>query len=589
MKRIYHVILVIVIATISINCQKELSNDNPFPSQTNNQSSPIISTLQGNVLDENDQPATGVKISAGTKITITDSRGYFRIIDAILDKNASLIIAEQPGYFKSFRTFKATSGVNQVVIKLIKKSLAGTADATAGGNVTLSNGAKIALSSNSVTSATGAAYSGNINVYAAFIDPTSNDIGKTVPGSFMGDDKDNKRVVLSSYGMLAVELESSAGEKLQIKPGSTATLTIPIPLSKLSSSPATISLWYIDEHTGIWKEQGTAKKIGNTYVGDVKHFSYWNCDISLPGISFTATFKTSDDVRLTNTYVTVRLANDTNGYAHGYTDSLGQVSGIIPANENLVLEVYDECYKVAYSKNIGPFTQNTDLGSISISNSTPSLVTIKGKLVSCSSTPVSNGYAILYFNNMVYNLNTNANGEFITSFFTCSVMAETCSIIGVDETTRQQGTLQTITLIPQITDAGDVTACGISSSEFINYTLDNKDYVISNAANDSFNAYTYAGFGALLYTSVLGKHSANNFLTFAFTGDGIAGVYPLNMINVIAYNSTILVKPFNVTITSFPQNIGEFYEGNFAGKFNDSLALSVKHDIKCSFRIRKNN
>ncbi|MBA2562603.1 MAG: hypothetical protein H0V14_06750, partial [Chitinophagaceae bacterium] len=250
MKKIYHVLPVIVIAVISFNCQKELSRNYTIPAKANNRSSPLTSTLQGNVLDENSQPAPGVTISVGSKTTTTNSKGYFRIVDALLDKNASLITANQPGYFKAYRTFRATTGVNQVVIKLIKKILAGTVSSITGGEVTVANGAKVLLPANGITKAAGGAYTGDINVYTAYIDPTSRDISQTIPGSFMADDKDKNRVVLSSYGMLAVELESSSGEKLQIAAGSVAALTMPIPLSISSSAPANISLWYVDEQTG---------------------------------------------------------------------------------------------------------------------------------------------------------------------------------------------------------------------------------------------------------------------------------------------------------------------------------------------------
>src|ERR1019366_1285014 len=115
MKRIYHVFLLIIISVISFKCQKELSGENAFLLPGNNQFSPITATLQGNIVDENDQPAEGVIVSAGVKTAITNSHGYFRIIDAPLDKNASLVTANEPGYFKAYRTFRATSGVNQVV------------------------------------------------------------------------------------------------------------------------------------------------------------------------------------------------------------------------------------------------------------------------------------------------------------------------------------------------------------------------------------------------------------------------------------------------------------------------------------------
>src|SRR6185312_12452020 len=102
--------------------------------------------------------------------------------------------------------------------------------------------------------------------------------------------KSNKRVVITSYGMLAVELESLTGEKLQIAPGNTATLMIPVPPSVASSAPSTISLWYVNEQTGAWQEEGTAQKNGNFYVGEVKHFSFWNCDIGASGVTLSMTF-----------------------------------------------------------------------------------------------------------------------------------------------------------------------------------------------------------------------------------------------------------------------------------------------------------
>jgi hypothetical protein len=86
----------------------------------------------------------------------------------------------------------------------------------------------------------------------------------------MADDKNGARVTLASFGMMAVELESASAEKLQIKSGSVATLTTPIPASAQANAPATIALWSVNEQTGIWKEEGTATKNGNVYVGDVK-------------------------------------------------------------------------------------------------------------------------------------------------------------------------------------------------------------------------------------------------------------------------------------------------------------------------------
>src|SRR6185436_6333409 len=122
----------------------------------------------GNVTNELGQPAMGVTIKVGTKSATTNVKGYFRITNASLDKNNSLVTAEKAGYFKAYRIFGATSGVNQVVIQLLKKTVAGTVTAASGGNISLSNGSKIAFPANAIKKASGGSYTGTVNVYATY-------------------------------------------------------------------------------------------------------------------------------------------------------------------------------------------------------------------------------------------------------------------------------------------------------------------------------------------------------------------------------------------------------------------------------------
>src|SRR5688572_4306084 len=320
MKTLYPALVFLFLSVIAFNCQKEArtvgdGTETPANGNNTNTAVPVTSTLQGNVTDENGKPAVDVAIKVGNSTTTTDSKGYFRIADAQLDKNASLVTAVKDGYFKAFRSFSATTGVNQVMIQLIKKANAGVIKADAGGQVTLANGSVISLPANGIVKS-GSAYNGNVNIYATYIDPVAAEIGQRMPGSFMANDKNNNRVTLSSYGMLAVELESPAGEKLQIANSSTAMLTIPVPASIQASAPSTIPLWYLDEQTGIWKEEGTAVKNGNAYTGAVKHFSYWNADVSVPTVSFTATLQTSGGKPLAYTYVRIKAASGYYGTSH---------------------------------------------------------------------------------------------------------------------------------------------------------------------------------------------------------------------------------------------------------------------------------
>ena len=593
MKRLYYAILLVCVSVITFNCQKEIRYSGlGVPGTGNNNAVPVKATLQGNIIDETGQPATNVMVKVGDKTATTNAEGYFRIINASLDKNAALIIAEKAGYFKAFRSFNATSGANYVMIKLIKKTVAGMIDAILGGSVTLSNGSKITLPANAVVKASGGnIYSGNINVSATYIDPTAGDIAQTVPGSFMADDKNNKRVTLASYGMLAVELESATGEKLQIAPGSVATLTTPIPTSIQSSAPATIALWYMNEQTGIWKEEGTAVKSGNNYVGEVKHFSFWNCDISIPAVTLSATLKTGKGVPIVHGVVRLTLtAAGSPSQASGWTDSLGQVSGLVPANQPLLLEVLDPCNNAVYTQSIGSLSKNTDLGTITITNSSsPSLITIEGQLKNCSNQPVTNGYTIINCDNISRYVSVNDKGEFATSFLRCSGGSAIIEVLGVDEATQQQGTSVNVAITTPITNTGNIIACGVLSTQYINYTLDAVDYSITSVANDSLSSYTYPTQSTPpLFTWISGlKMADNKYISLNFNHDAATGTYPLSALSIQGFDSVILVQPSNVILTNYPQSAGDFYEGTFSGQFKKMDTPLPVHTINGSFRIRR--
>lgn len=589
MRFVYRFIFLAFASVLFSQCQRELSYVGSSDPGQVVLPSPQKANLQGNVLDENGQPAANVVITVGSEVTATNSKGYFRINNASLDKNASLVTAQKTGYFTAYRSFSATSGTNQVVIKLTKKNLGGTVNGTNGGDVSLSTGTKISLPANGIVKTSdNSNYTGTINVYAAYIDPTTADILDRVPGSFMANDKDGKRVLLSSYGMMAVELESASGEKLQIRSGNTATLTSPIPSAAQASAPATIPLWYVDEATGLWKEEGSATKQGNNYVGTVKHFTYWNCDVPVQTITLGATFKTADGKPLVNASIVIKpTTGNYYGSAHGYTDSLGQINGPVPANMNLVLQVVDGCNSPVYSQNIGPYSESINLGTITVPSSTPGVVTVKGKLSNCSGANVTNGYAIVSINNAVHYAKVDGAGNFSTNYVLCNTTGLNAQVLGVDETAQQQGSTTTLPITSLTTDFGTVSACGTVSTESIDYTLDGISYHFGTS--DSLLAYqkvdSLGTGGSTNLTTIMGAKSPN-FLQFSFnTTAQTAGTYQLTMLSVQNWFQTTIIQPFNVNLTSFATSAGQFYEGSFNGQFKDGS--NVTHTLSCTFRVRR--
>lgn len=566
-------------------CQKERSYHRDATTGQVVLPSPLKANLQGNVVDEQNQPTAGVTITVGSATVLTDAKGYFRIDKASLDQNASLVIAEKNGYFKTYRTFSATSGTNQLFLKLIRKIQAGTVSATIGGEVGLNNGTKISLPAGGIVrAADNTLYSGAVQVHAAYIDPTSEDISDRVPGSFMANDQAGKRVLLSSYGMMAVELESTSGEKLQIKSGSTATLTFPIPSAALASAPPTIPFWFVDEATGLWKEDGSATRQGSTYVGTVKHFTYWNCDVPVQTVKLMATFQTADGRPLVNAVVEIKpKTGDYFGSAHGFTDSLGQINGPVPANLPLRLKVMDACGNTAFTKDIGPYTESVDIGTISLPAATPGVVTVRGKLMTCSGAAVTNGYAIVSISNQVHYAKADGNGNFSTTYVLCTTTNQNAQVIGVDAAAQQQGNLATQPVALPTTDLGTIAACGTVSTESISFTIDGTNYVVASPDTLMANSSDSATTGGITY--IAGIKMPKLIKLEINTTAKTAGSYRLTSLGLMNYSQVSIVQPLNVNLTSYALTVGQFYEGNFSGQFKDNQ--NVIHAITCTFRVRR--
>ena len=314
----------------------------------------------------------------------------------------------------------------------------GNIDAATGGSVNLPDNSKITLpASGVVVRSNSQSYSGSVKVYAAVIDPTSADIAQIVPGSFQGTDANNYRVILKSFGMLAVELEGNSGEQLQIATGKTAKLRFTIPSSLRSSAPATIPLWSVDETTGLWKQEGSATKGTDYYEGDVSHFSFWNCDVSSQTVFLEMTIVTAEGPL---SHVQVKLTRPNGSSSYGFTDSSGHVGGLVPKNEALTLEVLNTCNQAIYTQNVGPFSANTNLGTITVTLSPINTLQITGSAVNCSNQPVTNGNVLVYFEGHPYNRPIN-NGNFSLTITRCSNSTAAVEVIAVDNVPINKATV----------------------------------------------------------------------------------------------------------------------------------------------------
>ncbi|MEO6540893.1 MAG: carboxypeptidase-like regulatory domain-containing protein [Ferruginibacter sp.] len=582
--------LFIFTALLFFSCQKEFSIDNagvnPLPDLTTK----ISSSVSGFVTDENNAAVLGATVQFGTSTMITDEYGYFEAKNIQVVKNAAFVSVSKPGYFKGIKTYMAKQDKAAFFrIKLIPKTIAGNINGGSGGIVSLTNGLSIKLPAGAVVNAaTNAAYTGSVNVAAFWINPEAADLDKIMPGDLRGINTEGAIKILQTYGMAAVELTGTSGELLQIANGRNATLTLPIPSSLSASAPATIPLWYFDEANGLWKEQGSAVKTGNTYVGDVSHFSFWNCDFPGPMVQFDCTLKDATGNPLTYTLVKISVVSTGNA-RYGYTDFAGYVSGLVPANSNLLLEVYANfnCGPSIFSQTFATTNANISLGTLIIPT-TNNLATITGSVTNCANTPVTNGYILLQEGNVFTRYSLNNLGAFSFNLICCS-FPQTIILIGEDLTNAQQSASITYNVTNAGTNpVGNIQACGTTTQQFINYTINSINYSFSAPA-DTFT-YSNNNQSAIGITGVKLPNTTNN-VNFAMDNAGIGAGSNQNLqkFNPSQVSDTFrITTPIFVNITEYGA-VGQFAAGTFTGIFTGASPGNIQYNVTCNFRIRRNN
>ncbi|MBC7689960.1 MAG: hypothetical protein H7211_17480, partial [Aquabacterium sp.] len=221
-------------------CQKELTSEG-IDLNTPSLTKKVSSSVSGFVTDENDVAVNGAVVTMGG-VTTTDKNGFFEIKNVVVVEEAAVVTVTVPGYFKAVKTYLAAAGKAAFFrIKLLRKTIAGTIDATTGGSVTLGNGLGVTLAGGvCVNAANNSAYTGTVNVAAQWINPEAAELNNIMPGDLRGIDTAGALKLLTTYGMAAIELTGASGELLQIAPGKKATLTIPMTTALAASAPATI-------------------------------------------------------------------------------------------------------------------------------------------------------------------------------------------------------------------------------------------------------------------------------------------------------------------------------------------------------------
>lgn len=294
----------------------------------------VVTSISGIVLDVYNTPVAGARVTlAGTAATAnSNSEGIFAFSNVTVPKDRFVVNVSKSNYFDgSVAAAPKDKGNVAVQIYLVGGDETKTISASDGGTIETTNGTGVELSPNSVQKADGTDFNGNVKMTIAYLDPTSENFSSVVPGGDLRARRtDNTETNLYSYGIIKVDLQDDSGVKLKLK--SQSKITVDIPPSMEATAPATIPLWHYDATTGLWKEEGTATKQGDKYVGNVTHFSDWNCDV--PGGTGTVKGLVVDCNNLPVQGVTVKI-----GQGNATTGIDGKFERRVPINVSFQVQV----------------------------------------------------------------------------------------------------------------------------------------------------------------------------------------------------------------------------------------------------------
>jgi len=506
-------------------CRKELDN------MSFEQLKFYESDILGVVVDEEGNAISDATVSFDGQIKKTDKNGVYIFKDVEVNSRHSVIHVIKEGYFEGIRVFSTAAEAKiQLRTVLLEKRFEARFDGSTGGSVSSGNVTLEFPAQAVMVESSKALYTGEVSVAIKYLDPEDENISAKMPGNLSGINADNRLSVLTTYGMVAVELRGSGGQKLNIATGSKVKMSADIPASLRSKAPSSIPLWYFDEESGYWKEEGRATISGDKYIGEVSHFSYWNYDAQHPPIILSGRIVDQNGNPVSGLDVRVYATNEPSG-GHGYTNPDGTFSGPVAKDLPLTIQIMSiaqgGCFsQVLYTGNIGPFANDATLPDIAVNIVQSNSNHVHGNVIDCAGNPVQNGYVeinlgpysrqfLLIENGTISGIVINCQNNPVFTYFA----------VDQDALVESQEFSSALSLD---TDLGTISACGIVA-----------DHLILNIP-DLGHSQTIAGSAVSMFSDTYGylyaTDSLNTKLQFTWNdadvGNFNTGTYNINYGNM---------------------------------------------------------
>jgi len=568
----------------AIGCRKDtITTDIDFVPENDET---IETGLIGQVIDETGLPVADAMISISGMIKETNEDGIFRFDTIDLATNGELAIIEKDGFFTNFKRVIPSEEDTFVKFGLTHKTdPTGSFRANEGGIISRQGKEKITFEPNSIVDESGNSYSGEVTVFSDYFNADKDYLGEMMPGDLSGINQEGTKVQLETYSMVLVELFGENGEELNLKEGTTANIEFPVS-QQTPNPPAEIALWSLNETTGLWVEEGIATFDGNTYQGEVSHFSFWNCDAPFPVVNLKGRFTGMEGEPME--YRKVNIAFVESGLlGTGYTNKNGVFSGKVPANRRLSLSLINTCDSVIYKQEVGPFSDDMDLSAISV-DIIQNITQITGKVEGCNGEIVSQGFVTITDDLGRASLfDTEMDGSFDISYVNCGTTSY--KIKGANTVQFTESIEKVYIDKGQASlNAGTLTTCD-EIDEFYRIEIGGENSLLSDVG-----VFISAASSTAVISNWLFEQSIVGDKILIFMDNQIGEIFPRqisfvnsNSTNSLECNSVNPCEPyFSINLSQNDDFIGGYWIGTGTGQlWSDTQLVPVVLSFKAPVEI----
>lgn len=305
----------------------------------------------------------GVAVALAGRSTVTAADGSYTLT-AVPAGEGQVVTYSLAGYARGVAPVSVTSGaVAQASARLTPVSASQTVDATSGGVIGVAGSpAQVTLPAAGLVNASGAAATGPVRVELTVIDPASDPAN--MPGNYTAQTAGGGTAQIESFGALKVTLTDASGASLNLASGKTATIRIPLS-SRSAVPPASVPLFYLNETTGLWVQEGSASLTGTApdqyYEGTVSHFTYWNADRITETIRVLGCVQDAAGRRVAGALVSTR-GSDYSGWDYAMGNANGDF--VVRMRKDSIAALMAELdARSAASVQVGPSSTDITLGA----------------------------------------------------------------------------------------------------------------------------------------------------------------------------------------------------------------------------------